>query len=102
MGAQREENLSNLSTMGAPEQILEKRVSRLGLGGYRRVHSADRDEREKNLWQRTQPEQRYVGTEPQRVQKGRSTQHLWTVRSSHRVERGGSLGHIIEDLKCYD
>lgn len=99
MGAQREENLS---TMGPLEQILEKRVSRLGLGGYRSVHSADRDEWERNLWQRTQPEQRYAGTEPQRVQKGRSIQHLWTVRSNHRVERGGSLGHITEDLKCYD
>lgn len=31
MGKQREEHLS---TMGTLEQILEKRVSRLGLGGY--------------------------------------------------------------------
>lgn len=95
MGAQREEHLS---TMGALEQILEKRVSRLGLGGYiSRQRWAER-----NLWQRIQPEQKYVGMEPQRVQKGRSIQHLWTVRSSHGVERSGNLAHIIEDLKCYD
>lgn len=88
--------------MGALEKILKRKVSRLGVGGYISVHSADRDGWERNLWQRTQPKQRYAGTEPQRVQKGRSIQHLWTVRSSHGVERGGSLGHVIEDLKCYD